>query len=221
MAIIAEDADRTGSVVELEPSPFSSIEEAVEAIGRGEIVIVVDDPGRENEGDFVMAADLVTPEAVNFMTTHGRGIVCLPVMPARAGALGLNLLPRRGDYDGCAFTTSIDLADPPNTGTSAVDRAHCMARAADPSSTSGEFRQPGHVFPLVARPGGVLERAGHTEAAVDLARMAGREPAGVICEIMAADGTMARLDDLVDVARLHDLHLITIADLIAHRERQP
>src|SRR5205085_333566 len=105
-------------------------EEAVEAGGRGEIVIVVDDPARENEGDFVMAADLVTPEAVNFMTTHGRGIVCMPVLPERAGALGLNLLPRRGDYDGCAFTTSIDLADPPNTGTSAHDRAHCMARVA-------------------------------------------------------------------------------------------
>ena len=218
MAIIAEDVNRSGSLVELEPSPFSTIEEAVEAIGRGEMVIVVDDPGRENEGDFVMAADLVTPEAVNFMTTHGRGIVCMPVLPERAGTLGLNLLPRRGDYDGCAFTTSIDLADPPNTGTSAVDRANCMARAADPSATALEFRQPGHVFPLVARPGGVLERAGHTEAAVDLARLAGREPAGVICEIMAADGTMARLDDLVEVARLHGLHLITIADLIAYRE---
>ena len=218
MAIIAEDASRGESLVELEPSPFSTVEEAVEAIGRGEMVIVVDDPGRENEGDFVMAADLVTPEAVNFMTTHGRGIVCMPVLPERAGALGLNLLPRRGDYDGCAFTTSIDLADPPNTGTSAHDRAHCMARAADPSSTALEFRQPGHVFPLVARPEGVLERAGHTEAAVDLARLAGREPAGVICEIMAPDGTMARLDELTEVARLHGLHLITIADLIAHRE---
>jgi 3,4-dihydroxy 2-butanone 4-phosphate synthase/GTP cyclohydrolase II len=218
MAIIAEDASRARSVVELEAGPFSSIEEAVEAVGRGEMVIVVDDPGRENEGDFVMAADMATPEAVNFMATHGRGIVCMPVLPERAGTLGLNLLPRRGDYDGCAFTTSIDLADPPNTGTSAVDRARCMARAADPGSTAAEFRQPGHVFPLVARPGGVLERAGHTEAAIDLARMAGREPVGVICEIMAADGTMARLDDLVDVATLHGLHLITIADLIAYRE---
>jgi len=220
MAIVAEDAGRSESVVELDAAPFSTVEEAVEAIGRGEIVIVVDDPGRENEGDFVMAADLVTPEAVNFMTTHGRGIVCMPVLPDRAGALGLNLLPRRGDYDGCAFTVSIDLADPPNTGTSAVDRASCMARAADPTSTSGEFRQPGHVFPLVARPGGVLERPGHTEAAIDLARMAGRKPAGVICEIMAADGTMARLPDLIDVARVHGLHLITIADLISYRLRE-
>src|SRR5205823_8922419 len=115
---------------------------------------------------------------------------------------------------------SIDLSEPPNTGTSAVDRAKCMARAADPASSSGEFRQPGHVFPLVARPGGVLERAGHTEAAVDLARMSGRQPAGVICEIMAADGTMARLPDLIDVARIHGLHLITIADLIAYRLRE-
>jgi 3,4-dihydroxy 2-butanone 4-phosphate synthase / GTP cyclohydrolase II len=220
MAIIAEDATRAQPLVELEPGPFSPIDEAIEAIGRGEIVVVVDDPGRENEGDFVMAAELVTPEAVNFMTTHGRGIVCMPVLPERAGALGLNLLPRRGDYDGCAFTTSIDLAEPPNTGTSAVDRAHCMSRAADPDATALEFRQPGHVFPLVARPGGVLERAGHTEAAVDLARMAGREPAGVICEIMASDGTMARLDDLADVARGHGLHLITIADLIAYQQRK-
>jgi 3,4-dihydroxy 2-butanone 4-phosphate synthase/GTP cyclohydrolase II len=217
VAIIAEDLSSRGSRVELEPSPFSTIEDAAAAIGRGEIVVVVDDPGRENEGDFVMAADLVTPEAVNFMTTHGRGIVCMPVLPERAGSLGLNLLPRRGDYDGCAFTTSIDLDDPPNTGTSAVDRAHCMRRAAEPEATALEFRQPGHVFPLVARPGGVLERAGHTEAAVDLARMAGREPAGVICEIMAVDGTMARLDDLAEVARVHGLHLITIADLITHR----
>jgi 3,4-dihydroxy 2-butanone 4-phosphate synthase / GTP cyclohydrolase II len=219
MAIIAEDATRGRYLVELERGPFSTIDEAIEAIGRGEIVVVVDDPGRENEGDFVMAADLVTPEAVNFMTTHGRGIVCMPVLPDRAGALGLNLLPRRGDFDGCAFTTSIDLAEPPNTGTSAVDRANCMRRAADPEATALEFRQPGHVFPLVARLGGVLERAGHTEAAVDLARMAGREPAGVICEIMATDGTMARLDDLVDVAGRHGLHLITIADLIAYRQR--
>src|SRR5947208_12260691 len=208
MAIIAEDARRSESAVELEPAPFSSIEVAVEAVGRGEIVIVVDDPGRENEGDFVMAADLVTPEAVNFMTTHGRGIVCMPVLPERAGVLGLNLLPRRGDYDGCAFTVSIDLSEPPNTGTSAVDRAKCMARAADPASSSGEFRQPGHVFPLVARPGGVLERPGHTEAAVDLAQLAGREPAGVICEIMSADGSMARLDDLTEAAGVHGLHLI-------------
>jgi len=221
MAIVAEDANRSVSLIGLEPGPLSSIEEAIASVGRGEIVIVVDDPGRENEGDFVMAADLVTPEAVNFMATYGRGIVCMPVLPERAGALGLNLLPRRGDYDGCAFTTSIDLLDPPNTGTSAVDRAHCMSRAADPSSRSAEFRQPGHVFPLVARPGGVLERAGHTEAAVDLARLEGREPAGVICEIMAADGTMARLNDLIDVAAMHGLHMITIAHLIAYREARP
>src|SRR5438105_13461056 len=140
MAITAEDARRSESAVELEPAPFSTVEQAVEAVGRGEIVIVVDDPGRENEGDFVMAADLVTPEAVNFMATHGRGIVCMPVLPERAGRLGLNLLPRRGDYDGCAFTMSSDLADPPNTATSAVDRARCMGRAADPSSPALEFR---------------------------------------------------------------------------------
>jgi 3,4-dihydroxy 2-butanone 4-phosphate synthase/GTP cyclohydrolase II len=200
-----------------EASPFSTVERAVEAIGRGEMVVVVDDPGRENEGDFVMAADLVTPEHVNFMVTHGRGIVCFPILPDRARALGLELLPRRGDYDGCAFTVSIDLADPPNTGTSAFDRAHCMARAADPTSTREDFRQPGHVFPLIAKAGGVLERRGHTEAAIDLAVLAGLRPAGVICEVLKPDGSMARVDELLEVAREHDLHVITIADIVAFR----
>src|SRR5207302_7015388 len=200
---------------------FSPVENAIAAIARGEIVVVVDDPGRENEGDFVMAAELVTPEAVNFMVTHGRGIVCMPVMPDRAHELGLTLLPRSPvDNQGCAFTVSIDLLDPPNTGTSAFGRAHCMARAAQPDAASEEFRKPGHVFPLIAKPGGVLERPGHTEAAVDLAQMAGLQPAGVICEVMNPDGSMARLDDLREVAGEHGLHLITIADLIAYRSRR-
>jgi 3,4-dihydroxy 2-butanone 4-phosphate synthase/GTP cyclohydrolase II len=213
MALLEEDITAEG----LDTSPFSHVEEAIAAVARGEIVVVVDDPGRENEGDFVMAAQRVTPEAVNFMVTHGRGIVCMPIMPERAAQLGLGLMPRRGDYDGCAFTISIDLADPPNTGTSAWDRARCMARAADSTATRKEFRQPGHVFPLIARAGGVLERRGHTEAAIDLARLAGLEPAGVICEVLKPDGTMARLDDLAGVARTHGLHLITIADLVAYR----
>ncbi|MFN2544615.1 MAG: 3,4-dihydroxy-2-butanone-4-phosphate synthase [Actinomycetota bacterium] len=219
MAIIQEDL---GAAEPAEPRPFAPVEDAIAAIARGEIVLVVDDPGRENEGDFVMAAELVTPETVNFMVTHGRGIVCMPILPDRAATLGLGLMPRRGDYDGCAFTTSIDLADPPNTGTSAIDRARCMARVAQPAATRAEFRQPGHVFPLIAKPGGVVERRGHTEAAVDLARLAGLQPAGVICEVLSADGSMARVDDLAAVARTHGLHLITIADLVAYRlEHEP
>lgn len=201
--------------------PFSRIEDAIEAIRRGEIVIVVDDPDRENEGDFIMAAEKATPEAVNFMVTHGRGLLCLPVTEERAARLGFRPMVEDGRHgDGTAFTVSIDLADPPgNTGISAPDRARCIRRAVAADARLEEFRTPGHVFPLRARPGGVLERAGHTEAAIDLARLAGFEPAGAICEIMNADGSMARLDDLIAVAREHKLHLITIADLIAYRLR--
>jgi len=202
-------------------SPFATIDEAITAIRRGEIVIVVDDPDRENEGDFVMAADRVTPEAVNFMITHGRGLLCLPVTEERAERLGFRMMVedgRRGD--GTAFTVSIDLAAPAgNTGISAPDRARCIRSAVGAGATTSDFRTPGHVFPLRAKPGGVLERAGHTEAAVDLARLAGCEPAGAICEIMNADGSMARLPDLIEVARTHGLLLITIADLIAYRLR--
>jgi len=205
----------------VDESPFATIDEAIAAIRAGQIVIVVDDPDRENEGDFVMAADRVTPEAVNFMVTHGRGLLCMPMTEERADELGFRMMVedgRRGD--GTAFTVSVDLAAPPgNTGISAPDRARCIAAAASAGATAADFRTPGHIFPLRARPGGVLERAGHTEAAVDLARLAGCEPAGAICEIMNADGTMARLPDLIEVARTHGLLLVTIADLIAHRMR--
>ena len=202
-------------------SPFSAIDDAIAAIRRGEIVIVVDDPDRENEGDFIMAADRVTPEAVNFMITHGRGLLCMPMTEQHADELGFRMMvDGRSPGDGTAFTVSIDLADPPgNTGISAPDRARCIRRAVEAEATQGEFRAPGHVFPLRAKPGGVLERAGHTEAAVDLARLAGCAPAGAICEIMNVDGSMARLPDLIEVARTHGLLLITIADLIAHRMR--
>lgn len=197
---------------------FSSIPDAIAAIARGEIVIVVDDPNRENEGDFVMAADRVTPEAVNFMVTHGRGLVCLPMSGERLDALGLRqMVTDVSEPDGTAFTLSIDLAEPRNTGISAFDRARCITRAVDPTAAADEFTVPGHIFPLRARDDGVLARPGHTEAAVDLARLAGLRPAGVICEILNADGTMARLDDLAEVARTHGLHLVTIADLIAYR----
>jgi 3,4-dihydroxy 2-butanone 4-phosphate synthase/GTP cyclohydrolase II len=208
-------------MTETTETPFATIDEALAAIRRGEIVIVVDDPDRENEGDFVMAADRVTPEAVNFMVTHGRGLLCLPLTDGAADRLGFRMMVDDGlRGDGTAFTVSVDLASPPgNTGISAPDRARCIRRAASGEARASEFRTPGHVFPLRAKRGGVLERAGHTEAAVDLARLAGCEPAGAICEIMNADGSMARLPDLIDVARAHGLLLITIADLIAHRLR--
>ncbi|MGZ4189933.1 MAG: bifunctional 3,4-dihydroxy-2-butanone-4-phosphate synthase/GTP cyclohydrolase II [Actinomycetota bacterium] len=222
--------------VSLEPTPLESvptmeaddiaeptlatIEQAVEAIARGEIVIVVDDPGRENEGDFVMAAEKVTPDAVNFMVTHGRGLLCMPMSGDRLDALGLRaMVPENEAGAETAFTISIDLKQPRNTGISAYDRARTIRRALDAGARADEFRTPGHVFPLRARPGGVLERAGHTEAAVDLARLAGLRPAGAICEIMNADGTMARVPDLVEVARRHGLLMIAIADLIAYRAR--
>jgi 3,4-dihydroxy 2-butanone 4-phosphate synthase/GTP cyclohydrolase II len=199
---------------------LSTIDEAIEAIRRGEMVIVVDDADRENEGDFVMAADWVTPDAVNFMITHGRGLVCLPMAPERLDQLELMpMVPAAGGPDHTAFTVSIDLDEPGNTGISALDRARCIRRATAAEAVPADFRRPGHVFPLRAQSGGVLKRPGHTEAAVDLAKLAGLSAAGVICEIMNPDGTMARLDDLLEVADRFGLHLVTIADLIAYRRR--
>ena len=197
------------------PEMFASIEQAVEAIARGEIVIVVDAPDRENEGDFVMAADKVTPEAVNFMITHGRGLLCMPMSAERLDALRLRaMVPENEAGAETAFTISIDIRAPRNTGISAYDRARTIRRALDVDASVDEFRTPGHVFPLRAREGGVLERAGHTEA-----RLAGCKPAGAICEIMNDDGTMARVPDLIEVARTHGLLMITIEDLIAYRAR--
>jgi 3,4-dihydroxy 2-butanone 4-phosphate synthase/GTP cyclohydrolase II len=202
-------------------SPFASIDDAVAAIARGEIVIVVDAPDRENEGDFVMAADKVTPEAVNFMITHGRGLLCMPMSGERLDALKLRaMVPENEAGAETAFTISIDMHLPRNTGISAYDRARTIRRALDADATADEFRTPGHVFPLRARDGGVLARAGHTEAAVDLATLAGCKPAGAICEIMNDDGTMARVPDLIEVARTHSLLMITIEDLIAYRARR-
>ena len=199
---------------------LSRVEDAIAAIRAGEVVIVVDDHDRENEGDFVMAADRVTPEAVNFMVREGRGLVCLPLTGERCDALDLPpMAPGQAGEAETAFTVSIDVDDPASTGISAYERARTVRAAVDPATRPGDFRRPGHVFPLRARPHGVLERRGHTEAAVDLARLAGLTPAGVICEIMNPDGTMARLDDLLGVAECHGLHLITIADLVAYRRR--
>lgn len=197
---------------------FSSIPEAVAAIARGEMILVVDDHDRENEGDLVMAADLVTPDDVNVMVTDGRGLLCLALAPERCDELQLGpMVPENAGREETAFTVSIDLEVAGSTGISAADRARTIRHAVDPSAVPDDFRRPGHVFPLRARPGGVMERRGHTEAAVELARMAGRAPAGMICEVMNPDGTMARLPQLLDMAERHGLHLISIADLVDHR----
>ncbi len=206
-----------------EDATFDRIEDAIADIRAGRIVLVVDDADRENEGDFVMAAEKVTPEAVNFMATHGRGIICLPAIGQRLDELGIPLMvaSRPGSHE-TAFTVSIDARDGTTTGTSAYDRAATIRAVCDPATTASAIQMPGHVFPLRAQEGGVLKRAGHTEAAVDLARMAGLLPAGVICEVMHPDGTMARLPELRRVAREHGLKLVSIADLIdfrRHRER--
>lgn len=197
---------------------FDSIEAALEDIRNGRLVIVVDDEDRENEGDFVGAAELVTPESVNFMATHGRGLICVPVTRERSVALGLDMMVDANSalYD-TAFTVSVDYAKGTTTGISAQDRAKTIRGLADPSAKPSDFGRPGHVFPLRAQPGGVLRRAGHTEAAVDLSRLAGLQPAGVLVEIMNEDGTMARVPDLIPVAERFGMKIITIQDLIAYR----
>lgn len=197
---------------------FNSIQEALEDIKAGKIVVVIDDEDRENEGDLLMAAEMVTPEAINFMATHGRGLICMPATAERLGKLGLSqMVTENTDTMGTAFTVSIDSADS-TTGISAFERAATIAKVLDENATGRDFKKPGHVFPLAAKDGGVLVRAGHTEAAVDLARLAGFKPAGVICEIMNDDGTMARTPQLMEYVKKHDLKIITIADLIAYRK---
>ncbi len=206
---------------DLADSPFASVEEAVEDIRAGRMVVVVDSPDRENEGDLVMAAECVTPEAINFMARHARGLICLTLTPERCDELGLPMMTRdnRTPFE-TAFTVSIEARTGVSTGISAADRAHTIKVAVDPATVPGDLVQPGHVFPLRARPHGVLERTGQTEASVDLARLAGFSPAGVICEVMNEDGTMARVPDLVAYCAEHGLKMITVADLIAHRHRR-
>ncbi len=200
---------------------FSTIPEAIDDIRRGLMVLVVDDADRENEGDFVMAAEMCRPEDVNFMVTHGRGIVCLPCAAWRLDELGISqMVTDTTDGHEAAFTVSIDLRHGTTTGTSAHDRATTARAVTDPDVAARDLQKPGHVFPLRAKDGGVLRRAGHTEAAVDLATMAGMFPAGVICEVMNEDGTMARMPQLIRVAREHGMKLISIADLIEHRRRR-
>jgi 3,4-dihydroxy 2-butanone 4-phosphate synthase/GTP cyclohydrolase II len=200
---------------------FSSIPEAIDDIRQGRMVLVVDDADRENEGDFIMAAEACTPEAVNFMVTHGRGIVCLPCAAWRLDELGIpQMVTDTTDGHEAAFTVSIDLRRGTTTGTSAYDRAITAKAVTASDVMPRDFQKPGHVFPLRAKDGGVLRRAGHTEAAVDLATMAGMFPAGVICEVMNEDGTMARMPDLIRVAREHGMKLISIADMIEYRRHR-
>ena len=202
---------------------FSSIERAVEAVRAGKMVIVVDDDNRENEGDLVAAADSITPEQVNFMVKNARGLVCAPISHEIAERLGFSLMSKAGeDRQGTAFLVSVDVKEGTTTGISAAERALTIRHLTSSSAKYDDFFKPGHVFPLAAKPGGVLKRAGHTEAAVDLARLAGRTPAGVICEIMNDDGTMARLQSLRKFAEEHSIPLVSVADLIAwrsHREK--
>ncbi|GAB4243002.1 MAG: bifunctional 3,4-dihydroxy-2-butanone-4-phosphate synthase/GTP cyclohydrolase II [Thermoleophilia bacterium] len=201
-------------------SPFASIEVALDEIRQGHMVIVVDDEDRENEGDLTMAAQFATPDAINFMAMHGRGLICLALTEARADRLGLHPMTAANQSRfSTAFTVSIEAREGVTTGISAADRARTIQVAIDPRTRPEDLVQPGHVFPLRAKPGGVLERAGQTEAAVDLARLAGLNPAGVICEIMNEDGTMARVDDLIPYAQRHNLRIITVADLIEYRRR--
>ena len=205
---------------DLDRSVFGTIEQAIADVRAGKVILVVDDADRENEGDFVIAAERCTPDAVNFMVTHGRGIVCLPVAGWRLDELQIPQMVSSDGGDDTAFTVSIDYRPGVTTGTSAHDRAVTAAAITDPGVMPGDFQRPGHVFPLRAKDGGVLRRAGHTEAAVDLATLAGLFPAGVICEVMDRDGTMARLPQLVKIAQEFGLTLISIADLIQYRRRR-
>src|ERR1043166_4163183 len=197
---------------------FDSIEDAIQDIRAGRMVIVTDDADRENEGDLVMAAEKVTPASVNFMATHGRGLICVPISNERAEQLGLQrMVVQNREMYRTDFTVSVDAADGVTTGISAHDRARTIQIIANPKSSPDDLVQPGHVFPLRAKDGGVLRRTGHTEAAVDLARMAGLQPAGVLCEILHDDGTMARLPELMEFRKKHRLRICTIQSLIAHR----
>ena len=197
---------------------FNTIEEAVADIKAGKMIIVVDDEDRENEGDFLMAAEMVTTEAINFMVKYGRGLVCAPVSKEIASRYKLdNMVIEGADPDEANFTISIDHKRLTTTGISAADRANTIRELTNPEAKPGDFRRPGHVFPLLGAEGGVLRRAGHTEAALDLARLAGMKPVGIICEIMLDNGEMARVPELAEMAKEHDMKFITIKDLIAYR----
>ncbi|MET3684982.1 3,4-dihydroxy 2-butanone 4-phosphate synthase/GTP cyclohydrolase II [Priestia megaterium] len=198
---------------------FHKVEEAIEELKKGKVVIVCDDEDRENEGDFIALAEKTTPEVINFMATHGRGLICTPVNEEIADKLNLHpMVANNTDVHGTAFTVSIDHISS-TTGISAYERSATVMALVNEATVASDFQRPGHIFPLIAKDGGVLQRAGHTEAAVDLAVLAGGKPAGVICEIMNEDGTMARVPDLTKIAEQFDLKMITIKDLIAYRRK--
>ncbi len=200
-------------------SEFYTTEEAIKDIKEGKMVIVIDDPDRENEGDLLMAAEKVTPEAINFMAKFGRGLICMPLEGERLRDLKIEpMVEKNTDNHETAFTVSVDHIST-TTGISAYERALTIQKILDEDSIGKDFRRPGHIFPLQARDGGVLKRVGHTEAAVDLAKMAGLKPAGVICEIMSEDGTMARTEELLEFGKLHNIKVITIADLVRYRRK--
>jgi 3,4-dihydroxy 2-butanone 4-phosphate synthase/GTP cyclohydrolase II len=202
-------------------APFDSVETAIQTIAAGGLVVVTDDEGRENEGDLVMAAEKATPELINMMIKHARGLICVPMTEPQLKRLGINpMVQQNREAMRTAFTVSVDAAEGITTGISAFDRARTIRLLAGPVTKSEELVQPGHIFPLCARPGGVLERAGHTEAAVDLAALAGLSPAGVICEILNEDGTMARLPELMEFKQRHKLPLISISSLIEYRHQR-
>jgi 3,4-dihydroxy 2-butanone 4-phosphate synthase/GTP cyclohydrolase II len=202
-------------------SVFSSIDEAIQSIAEGKMIIVVDDENRENEGDLLMAADKINPQHVNFMISKGKGLLCVPMPADYAQRLDIALMTaKNNERHGTQFTVSVDVIEGTSTGISASERAKTVKALADPESSKEMFMRPGHIFPLIAEKGGVLKRAGHTEAAVDLARMAGLNPVGAICEIIREDGEMARLDDLIEFARIHDLKIITIEELIHYRRKK-
>src|SRR5258705_3692736 len=207
-----------GSIDESEFS-FASVEAAIREFKAGRMIVVVDDEDRENEGDLTMAAEMITPEAINFMAKHGRGLICVAMTGERLKELEIgSMVPANSALGGTAFTGSIDLKRQDiTTGISAYDRAQTIKMAVNPNSHPEDFARPGHVFPLCARPGGVLERRGQTEAAVDLASLAGLHPSGVICEIVNDDGTMARVPDLSRLCRKHGLLMVTVADLARYR----
>jgi 3,4-dihydroxy 2-butanone 4-phosphate synthase/GTP cyclohydrolase II len=212
--------NKTSEITRLRHAFLSTPEEIIDEARNGRMFILVDDEDRENEGDLVIPGQMATPDAINFMAKHGRGLICLAITQARADQLGLQPMSRRnGTSMGTAFTVSIEAREGVTTGISAADRARTIAVATDSSKGEADIVSPGHVFPLIAKEGGVLVRTGHTEAAVDVSRLAGLNPSGVICEIMKDDGTMARMDDLVSFAQFHNLKIGTIRDLIAYRRR--
>ncbi|MFQ6548744.1 3,4-dihydroxy-2-butanone-4-phosphate synthase [Aestuariibius sp. 2305UL40-4] len=212
--------EQPGPVEESWTDAISSVDEIIEDARNGRMFILVDHEDRENEGDLVIPAQMATPDAINFMATHGRGLICLAMPGTKVDALGLPLMSsQNSSRHETAFTVSIEAREGVTTGISAADRARTISVAIDSATTAADIATPGHVFPLRAREGGVLVRAGHTEAAVDVARLAGLNPSGVICEIMNEDGTMSRLPDLVAFAQLHNLKIGTISDLIAYRRR--